>query len=324
MTDPLGTMLCPQPNRIGTLGDEPIVPVSQLEKPPGECDAPAGGTLTSRTGKVPPGLGSATKPTAPVNKPQSGRAADLGPAIGIEANIGGVSSADASGRGQQIKATVTQPVNDTTSVSGSVSYATYSGHVGDAQVSGSVLETRAGITHKVQLGPDAKATLGVSGGISYTDRNHADDGLSLDVTATQRVDVTLSRSGKSEFGAFGELTEKFNRSETLGDGKPPSDQFRAKAAAGLAFSQGRFSATLGGSVEARVALNGNDAGELVGVVPFVGVEANYKATEQATVFAKVGHTFNPGDGLAVSSTEFWQSNSNPDGTNAQVGVRISL
>jgi hypothetical protein len=324
MTDPLSTTLCAQPNRIGTLGNEPIVAVSQLAKQPGECETPPGGVLTSRTSKVPPNLGSATKPPASVTKPPSGRAADLGPTISVEVGIGGVSSAEVNGSGQQVKATAAEPISEATSFTGSVSYGTYAGSVGGTPVSGSVLETRVGLTTKVPLGPGAKATLGVSGGISYTDRNGANDGLGVDVSASQRVDLTLSKSGTSEVGVFAELTEKFNRSDTLGDGKPPSDQFRAKAAAGLTFSNPKFSATVGGSIETRVALSGDRSGEPVGVVPFVGVEVNYKATDQVTVFAKVGHTFDPGEGLRTSSTDFWQTNGNSGASTAQVGGRFTF
>jgi hypothetical protein len=330
----------------GPLVDDLIKSLTPTPQPVSSTATPELGSLAPKSSvSVPHHLG----PSAPrTNQAQTsasnpkatgkatGTAKDLGAPLSVSLKVqgAGVSGPRAEGFGIQTELAVSRPIDKNTTVTGSVIVAHDQGKVLGKRVDANFLYGRAGVTHKVPLGPKTSATFGVSAGAQLVFKEggagrgpFGSDGGEAFVTPSAGIRQTVFEDKRTKVSAFAGFDAKFN---VAADGlKPAAFQFRPKGSLGI---QAEFdtdpkrkgaelSLTATASAEYRFGLNGPTAGDVVGLVPGVSLEAKYKVTDDFSVSATLGTTF--ASGHPVNSIELSNTSSN-EGARLWVGGQFNF
>lgn len=253
-----------------------------------------------------PVLGADTKP--------SGKAKDLGPPIySVTVKANGVDGLSATrGNGLQVSVGVKAPLDPSTSVSGSVSVGGYQGRLQSRPIEGSVIRASVGVNHNFPDTGKTKWNVGAAAGAEVNQRRGSPDAASFDVSASAGFNHPL-KEGKTSVNLIGDATAKLAVGSTT--------QIRPRASLGVKITDGPWSGTASAAVEARVNLNGANQGKVAAVIPVLGLEGSYKASDKVSIFGNVNYTLPTG--LPGASGDFFGTTSNP-GWSAGAGVRIEL
>jgi hypothetical protein len=275
------------------------------EAPPGSGYSPA------RPGSP----GAAVKPPVPAAdvKPL-GKAKDLGPpiySVTVKANnVEGLNRTQ--GYGMQVGVGVKVPLNPNTSAVGSVSVGGYQGRLQNKAIEGSVVRASVGVNHNLPTAGKTKWNVGAAAGVEVNQRRGSPDATSFDVSASAGFNHPL-QDGNTKVNLIGDATAKLVIGST--------NQFRPRASLGVKVTDGPWSVTGSAAVEARVNLNGANQGKVAAVIPVLGLEGSYKASDKVSIFGNVNYTLP--SGLPGSSGDFFSTTTNP-GWSVGAGVRIEL
>ncbi len=248
--------------------------------------------------------------------PTTGTAKDLGSPITttVSVRFGGVEGNNGvSGTGLQVGVGVKVPLSENTTLTGNASVGIYQGTSNKKPVEGTVTRVEVGLIHNLPPTGSTKWNVGVRAGVE-TDRPRGGSpaSTSADFTVSAGFNHPL-QDGATKINVFGDASLAFNLAAT--------SQIRPRVQLGVKLTDGPFSATVAGSVQARVNLNGPNAGEVAAIIPVVSADIGYKVNEKVTVFAAGSYTLST-DRNARSS-QFFGTSSNP-GWSANTGIRFEF
>jgi hypothetical protein len=245
----------------------------------------------------------------------TGTAKDLGPPITttVTVKFGGVEGSNGvSGTGLQVGAGVKVPLGKDTTLTGDVSVGWYNGNSGGQRVQGRVTRVQVGLNQNIPTDGYTKWNVGVRAGMETDHLQGSPATTSADFT----VSVGFTRpllDGPTKVNLFGDASVALNFAATT--------QIRPRVQLGVKVTNGPFSASLAGSVQARVNLNGPNAGEIAAIIPVASAEIGYKVSKNVTVFAAGTYTLYTDRN--ASSRQFFGTSSNP-GWGASGGIRLEF